>query len=85
MLQSDRSKPVSSEIIEEAKRGNWQIHITKQAFPESLLPKDIKGKNILCPAYAGGEKAPVLAAAGANVTVYDISEMQILKKEIIGF
>ncbi|MDX1837288.1 class I SAM-dependent methyltransferase [Legionella taurinensis] len=77
LLQSDWSKPVSSETIEEAKKGNWQIHITKKALPESWLPKNIQGKDILCLASAGGQQAPVLAAAGAKVTVFDISEKQL--------
>ena len=77
LSQSDWSKPVSSATIAEAKKGNWQIHLTKKAVPESWLPKNIQGKDILCLASAGGQQAPVLAAAGANVTVFDISEKQL--------
>ncbi|QDQ39942.1 class I SAM-dependent methyltransferase [Legionella geestiana] len=77
ILQSEWSKPVSSELIEAAKRGQWDIHITKKPIPESWLPKNIKGKDILCLASAGGQQAPVLAAAGANVTVFDISDKQL--------
>jgi 2-polyprenyl-3-methyl-5-hydroxy-6-metoxy-1,4-benzoquinol methylase len=83
LLQSDWSKPVSSETIEEAKKGNWQIHITKKALPESWLPKNIQGKDILCLASAGGQQAPVLAAAGANVTVFDISEKQLDQDRLV--
>lgn len=77
LLQLDWSKPVSSELIEAAKKGQWDIHITKKSVPDSWLPKNIQGKDVLCLASAGGQQAPVLAAAGANVTVFDISEKQL--------
>lgn len=77
LLQQDWSKPVSSEVINEAKKGQWEVHITKKSIPESWLPKNIQGKDILCLASAGGQQAPVLAAAGAHVTVFDISEKQL--------
>lgn len=71
------SMPVSKEVIEQAKQGHWQIHITKTPLPISWLPQDVINKNILCLASAGGQQAPVLAAAGANVTVFDVSERQL--------
>lgn len=77
LLQQDWSRPVSPELIEAAKNGQWEIHITKSPLPESWLSKNIQGKDILCLASAGGQQAPVLAAAGANVTVFDISEKQL--------
>jgi 2-polyprenyl-3-methyl-5-hydroxy-6-metoxy-1,4-benzoquinol methylase len=77
LLQNNWSKPVSSKIIEDAMKGNWKVYITKKPLPESWLPHNIKGKDILCLASAGGQQAPVLAAAGANVTVFDISEKQL--------
>lgn len=40
---------------------------------------DIKSKDVLCLAGAGGLQAPLLAAAGANVTVIDISEKMLDK------
>lgn len=76
LKQNRWSQPVSSEIISAAKKGDWRIHITKKPLPHEWL-HDIKGKDILCLASAGGQQAPVLAAAGANVTVYDISEGQL--------
>lgn len=77
LLQQDWSKPVSSEVINAARNGQWQIHITKKPVPETWLPRSIEGKDILCLASAGGQQAPVLAAAGANVTVFDISAKQL--------
>lgn len=75
--QKPWSQPVSSEIIASAKNGDWRIYITKEPLPFDWLPQDIIGKDILCLASGGGQQAPVLAAAGANVTVYDISEKQL--------
>lgn len=76
-LQNEWSRPVSYETVEAAKNGQWEIHLTKNKLPESWLPKQLKNKDILCLASAGGQQAPVLAAAGANVTVFDISEKQL--------
>lgn len=44
---------------------------------------DIKGKDVLCLAGAGGLQAPLLACAGANVTVIDISERMLEKDQVI--
>jgi SAM-dependent methyltransferase len=38
---------------------------------------DVRGLRILCLASAGGQQAPILAAAGAQVTVFDISAGQL--------
>lgn len=76
-LQNEWSKPVSYEKVEAAKNGQWEVHLTKKKLPENWLPKQIKNKDILCLASAGGQQAPVLAAAGANVTVFDVSEKQL--------
>jgi SAM-dependent methyltransferase len=77
------SQPVSSEVIANARQGEWGIHITKQKLSREWLPQNIKGKDILCLASAGGQQAPVLAAAGANVTVFDISEQQLAKDQLV--
>jgi len=83
IAQKPWSQPVSKEVIASAKQGLWDIHITKKPLPKDWLPNDIKDKNILCLASAGGQQAPVLAAAGANVTVYDISEQQLEQDKLV--
>lgn len=83
LVEADWSKPVSQEVIQQAKLGNWSVHITKQPLTESWLPKFIEGKKILCLASAGGQQAPVLAAAGAIVTVYDLSREQLNKDKFV--
>ncbi|KJG32490.1 methyltransferase [Photobacterium angustum] len=75
--------PVDTEIIKQAQAGTWSVHITKKPLPSDWLPKDIQGKKILCLASAGGQQAPVLAAAGADVTVVDISLEQLAKDEFV--
>lgn len=79
----DWSQPVSAELVAAAKAGQWDIHLTKQALPAHWLPKDIQGKDILCLASAGGQQAPILAAAGANVTVVDISLQQLAQDRYV--
>lgn len=77
LAQNLWSQPVTEEVTASAQQGKWTIHITKKPLPASWLPKNIREKDILCLASAGGQQAPVLAAAGANVTVFDVSAKQL--------
>ncbi|MET4579448.1 class I SAM-dependent methyltransferase [Ottowia thiooxydans] len=74
--QREWSRPVSSELIAAARNGDWQVHLTPRPVPSDWLG-DIRGRRILCLASAGGQQAPVLAAAGAQVTVFDLSDEQL--------
>jgi SAM-dependent methyltransferase len=71
------TQPVSREIIAEARQGRWQIVLT----PTKPVPADwfpaLPGADVLCLASGGGQQGPVLAAAGANVTVLDASPRQL--------
>ena len=70
--------PVTSEMTEDAKNGKWEIVLTpKKAVPKSWFPNDLKGKDVLLIAGGGGQQGPILAAVGANVTVFDNSIMQL--------
>ncbi|AKU20888.1 class I SAM-dependent methyltransferase [Massilia sp. NR 4-1] len=80
--QREWSRPVSSETIAAAKAGEWQVHLTPQSLPSAWLG-EVKGKHILCLASAGGQQAPVLAAAGAHVTVFDISDRQLEQDRMV--
>lgn len=80
--QQEWSRPVSSEQIAAAKNGQWQVHLTPTALPEAWLG-NIKGKHILCLASAGGQQAPILAAAGAIVTVLDLSALQLEQDRLV--
>ncbi|REC47456.1 class I SAM-dependent methyltransferase [Chryseobacterium pennipullorum] len=78
--QNEWSKAVSTELIDDARKGIWEVHLTPKPLNKEWLG-DIQGKNILCLASAGGQQAPVLAAAGASVVVFDISEEQLKQDE----
>ena len=68
------TQPVSSEQVKAARQGQWSIVLT----PHKSVPHnwfgDLTGKKVLCLASGGGQQGPILAAAGADVTVFDLSE-----------
>ncbi|MCF7953158.1 MAG: class I SAM-dependent methyltransferase [Spirochaetales bacterium] len=69
--------PASPEEIQQARSGNVQIVLTpKKGVPHEWLGR-LEGRNILCLACGGGQQGPLLAAAGAQVTVFDNSESQL--------
>jgi SAM-dependent methyltransferase len=68
--------PVSPEVVAAAREGDWQVILTPtRPVPESWFP-DLAGLETLCLASGGGQQAPVLAAVGAKVTVFDNSPRQ---------
>ena len=69
--------PVDSETIRRARRGQWELYLTPtRPVPKDWLP-DLAGLDTLCLAGGGGQQGPVLAAAGAKVTVLDNSPRQL--------
>ncbi|MBN3722592.1 class I SAM-dependent methyltransferase [Burkholderia sp. Ac-20379] len=76
------SQPVGPDVIAAARRGDWNIHLTPNALPPHWLA-DVRAQRILCLASAGGQQAPVLAAAGADVTVFDASALQLEQDEMV--
>jgi len=69
--------PVSPQTISNARQGKWQILLTpSKPVPREWFP-EISGLEILCLASGGGQQGPVLAAAGARVTVLDNSPLQL--------
>ena len=69
--------PVDDETIDAARKGDWSIRLTgTKPIPKSWLG-DVAEKDVLVLAGGGGHQGPVLAAAGARVTVADISEQQL--------
>lgn len=75
---------VTSETIANSKRGKWEISVTAaKKVPKNWFPDSVEGKSILCLASGGGQQGPVLAAAGAEVTVVDISEKQLEQDEFV--
>jgi len=73
--------PVSPEVITKAKQGIWHVLLTPwKPVPSEWFP-DLKGKDLLCLASAGGQQAPIFATAGANVAVLDLSPKQLEQDE----
>jgi len=69
--------PVTSEEVAEARKGRWHIVLTPTIpVPASWYP-ELAGADVLCLASGGGQQGPILAAAGANVTVLDNSPRQL--------
>lgn len=75
------SIPVTEDEIESARRGDWQVILT----PDKPVPRDwfgeLRGAQVLCLASSGGQQAPILAAAGANVVSFDLSEEQLARDQ----
>lgn len=75
--------PVSPEVIAAARRGEWSVVLT----PNKPVPRawfgELRGKDVLGLASAGGQQCPVFAAAGARVTVYDNSPGQLGQDRLV--
>ena len=69
--------PVTKDVLDEAASGKITLVLT----PYKPLPNDwlgdLHGKEVLCLASGGGQQGPILAAAGAHVTVFDNSDEQL--------
>lgn len=75
--ESRWTQPVSAEVIARARNGDFGTLLTEnKPVPLSWFPP-LKGADILCLASGGGQQGPMLAAAGANVTVFDNSPRQL--------
>lgn len=78
------SIPVTSEMIQLAKGGNWSIVLTpNKTVPCNWFPEEIESKKVLCLASGGGQQGPIIAALGADVTVFDNSKKQLEKDEYV--
>ncbi|MBQ8845820.1 MAG: class I SAM-dependent methyltransferase [Lachnospiraceae bacterium] len=66
------------EEMQKAREGQLSLKFFDKEIPTEWL-KDINGKKVLCLAGAGGLQAPLLACAGAEVTVLDLSEKMLEK------
>ncbi len=76
------STPFSDEVIEAAKGGDWSVILTpNKPVPNSWFPSfpRLEGVRLLALACGGGQQVPLFAAAGAEVTSYDASDVQLEK------
>jgi SAM-dependent methyltransferase len=81
--QNRWSRPVSPEIITKAKQGEFSILLTENIpVPHKWFPT-LQGADVLCLASGGGQQGPVLAAVGANVTVFDNSPRQLEQDQLV--
>jgi len=80
---SEWCTPVNTATIARARSGDWRVILT----PTRPVPRfwfgDLRGKHLLCLASGGGQQAPVLAAAGADVVSLDLSEEQLAKDRLV--
>ncbi|MBQ8202641.1 MAG: class I SAM-dependent methyltransferase [Clostridia bacterium] len=78
------SIPVSKEEVERARKGKWSIVLTPaKPVPANWFPEKLEGKKVLCLAGGGGQQGPILAAAGADVAVFDNSKVQLEKDAFV--
>jgi SAM-dependent methyltransferase len=81
--ESRWTQPVSPEVIEKARAGEYSILLTENIpVPRRWFPR-LKGADVLCLASGGGQQAPVLAAAGASVTVFDNAPAQLRQDQLV--
>jgi len=72
------TRPAGPEVIARARAAEWSVVlIGYQPVPRDWFPAGLAGADVLCLASGGGQQGPVLAAAGANVTVFDNSPRQL--------
>jgi len=75
--------PVDADTIAAARKGEWEIILTPtKPVPKSWFP-ELSGADVLCLASGGGQQGPILAAAGANVTVYDNAPKQLAQDRFV--
>ncbi len=75
--------PVTHEAYVSALKGEWEVLLT----PTVNVPKewfgDLTDKKVLGLASGGGQQGPVLTAAGADVTIMDLSDAQLATEKMV--
>ena len=75
--------PVTQKEVAAARKGDFRILLT----PLKPVPRDwfppLHGCRVLCLASGGGQQGPLLAAAGAQVTVFDNSPRQLEMDRVV--
>lgn len=75
------TQPVSPEVIDRARAGDWSVLLTSTKSVPKEWFGDLEGQRVLALASGGGQQAPIFAAAGARVTVFDASPEQLVQDE----
>src|ERR1700732_312437 len=80
--ENEWTRPVGPDVIARARAGDWSVVlIGYEPVPRDWFPADLAGARVLGLASGGGQQGPVLAAAGAAVTVFDNSPAQLGRDE----
>ncbi len=75
--------PVDTPAIAASRMGDWSVLLTETIpVPRAWFP-ELRGLDVLCLASGGGQQAPILAAAGARVTVFDNSPRQLAQDRFV--
>ncbi len=75
--------PCGPELIAKARQGYVEIVLTpNRIVPQHWFPP-LRDAEVLCLASGGGQQSPVLAAAGANVTAFDLSDAQLAQDRLV--
>jgi SAM-dependent methyltransferase len=75
--------PVSPEEISAARSGNLSLLLTPTKPVLADWFPELKDRKVLCLASGGGQQGPLLAAAGAQVTVFDNSPAQLAQDRMV--
>nr|MBR4279586.1 class I SAM-dependent methyltransferase [Clostridia bacterium] len=71
------SQPATAEQLQNARAGKEELPFgNNRVIPPEWLGT-LRGKRVLCLAGAGGLQAPIMACAGAEVTVLDLSQKML--------
>jgi SAM-dependent methyltransferase len=82
--KSDRwTCPVSPETVADARKGVLNLLLTPAKFVPRTWYPPLKGAKVLCLASGGGQQGPLLAASGADVTVFDNSPRQLDQDRLV--
>lgn len=81
--QSEWTIPVDADVIAAARQGQWQIVLTPTKRVPNSWFATLAGAQVLCLASGGGQQGPILAAAGAHVTVFDNSPQQLAQDRFV--
>lgn len=79
------TRPVGPELVSAARRGCLDaVRLTPtRSLPAGWLPSSLAGARVLCLACGGGQQAPLMAAAGADVTVLDLTPAQLERDRLV--